>query len=105
MLKCASNRESESLVDLLVPARLRAASAPGRGASVAAVAAAAGFAAQGVDAFLADDGHHRECGQRVRPPPSEKRVEQQSAQYDGGEVHAEFRLARVGPQGAAAQAG
>src|ERR1039457_6170544 len=46
-----------------------------RRASVAAVAAGAGLAAEGVDAFPGDDGHHDQARQPVRPPPPQKRID------------------------------
>src|ERR1035437_6193523 len=50
-----------------------------RRASVAAVAAGAGLAAEGVDAFPGDDGHHDQARQRVHPPPPQKRIEQEGS--------------------------
>src|SRR4051794_27391677 len=53
------------------------------------MALALGLVAQAFYSFLPDDGHHRQRGCRIRPPPAERRVESYPCQRDHRQVRAE----------------
>ena len=53
------------------------------------------LAANAFGAFLDNDRHHDERGDRIGPPPSDGRIQQETAEEDGREPSAERGLCRV----------
>jgi hypothetical protein len=56
------------------------------------MALALGLTPQAFQLLLPDDGHHREWGRRIGPPPAERCVEAHTEQRDYGETGAERGL-------------
>jgi hypothetical protein len=50
------------------------------------MALALGLTPQAFQLLLPDDGHHREWGRRIGPPPAERCVEAHTEQRDYGEM-------------------
>src|SRR5688572_9453297 len=67
--------------------------------NLGAALSAGSLAAKRVDAFVRDDGHHRDGRDGIGPPPAKRRVEKKSTQKDRGQVTAELRLVRFGSEG------
>jgi len=63
------------------------------------------FFPEALESFVGDDGDHDEGRHRIGPPPSQRRVEEQPAQEEGGKVRAEHGLLGIGGQSATAQLG
>ena len=61
------------------------------GASLAATFRA-GFALHAFEAFLRDHGGHDQSRDRIGPPQSKRRVQNQSDEKDGGKIRTELRL-------------